>query len=123
MSHGFIYATATPAKPRNPMSGKPLLRPAHQVFGPSAQDRAEWALAIAVRDLAGAESYCASACVELGKANACGKLYGRLSQRAAAKSSAFRLINRARAQRRAAVKALAAAQAAVLVFAPVALAV
>jgi hypothetical protein len=117
MSHGFIYATANRSKPCNPMSGKPLVRPAHQVFGYTAQQKAEWALAIAVRDIAAIERHYTACCAELGKANAC-----RPSQRAAAKSSAFRLINRARAQRRAAVKALIAAQAAVLAFAPVALA-
>ena len=113
MSHGFPYVTATPAKPCNPMAGKPLLRPAHQVFGYSAQQKAEWALAIVVRDLAGIERNYAACCAELGKANAC-----RAAQRAAAKASAFRLINRARAQRRAALKALAAAQAAMLAFSP-----
>lgn len=114
MSRGFTYATATSAKPCNPMAGKPLVRPAHQVFGYSAQQKAEWALAIAVRDLAGIERNYAACCAELGKANAC-----RLVQRAAAKASAFRLINRSRAQRRTALKALAVAQAAMLAFAPV----
>lgn len=117
MAHGFTYATATPGKPCNPMSGKPLVRAMSAVFGPSAQDRAEWALAIAVRDIAAIERHYAACCAELGKANAC-----RRFQRAAAKAGAMRLINRARAERRAAVKALAAAQAAVLAFAPVALA-
>ena len=117
MPHGFTYATANRSKPCNPMAGKPLVRPAHQVFGYTAQQKAEWALTIAVRDLAGIERNYTACCAELGKANAC-----RLSQRAAAKASAMRMINRARAQRRAAVKALAVAQAAVLAFAPVALA-
>ena len=117
MPYGFTYATANRSKPCNPMAGKPLIRPAHQVFGYTAQQKAEWALAIAVRDLAGIERNYTACCAELGKANAC-----RLSQRAAAKAGAMRMINRARAQRRAAVKALAAAQAAVLAFAPAALA-
>ena len=115
MSRGFTYATA---KPFNPMSGKPLFRPAHQVMGTSEQRKAEWALAIAVRDVAATEQQYIVACAELGKANACGKLYGRLWQRPAIKAAAFRLINRARAQRRAALKALATAQAAILAFAP-----
>ncbi len=50
-----------------------------------------------------------------GKANS----YGRVNMRAAYKATAFRQINKARAQRRAALKALAVAQAAMLAFAPV----
>ncbi|MGI4941840.1 MAG: hypothetical protein ACRYHQ_14980 [Janthinobacterium lividum] len=115
MSRGFTYANANPAKPCNMLSGVPLLRPAHRVFGYSAQQRAEWALAIAARDVASAERHYAVCCAELGKANA----YSRKNMRASYKASAMRLINKARAQRRAVLKALAAAQAAMLAFAPV----
>ena len=115
MSRGFTYVTATPAKPRNPLSGIAPVRPAHRVFGYSEQQKAEWALAIAVRDVTGAETHYTACCAELGKANA----YGRIARRAEYKASAMRLINRARAQRRAALKALAVAQAAMLAFAPV----
>lgn len=115
MSHGFTYANANLAKPCDMLSGVPLLRPAHRVFGYSAQQRAEWALAIAVRDVTGAERQYAVCCAELGKGNA----YSRKTMRAAYKASALRMINKARAQRRAALKALAVAQAAMLAFAPV----
>lgn len=114
MSRNFTHATMTPAKPCNPIAAKQLFRPAHQVFGYSAQQKAEWALAIAVRDLAGADCHYTACCAELDKANA----YGRVSLRASYKASAFRLINRACAQRRAALKALAVAQGAMLAFAP-----
>ncbi len=115
MSCGLTYANATPAKPCNMLSGVLLLRPAHRVFGYSAQQKAEWALAIAVRDGAGAERQYTVCCAELDKANA----YSRVNMQAAYKASAFCLINKARAQRRAALKALAVAQAAMLAFAPV----
>ena len=110
---GFTYATATPAKPCNLLSGVALIRPAHRVLGYTAQQKAEWALAIAVRDLAGAERHYTVCCAELGKANA----YGRVNMRAAYKATAFRQINKARAQRRAALKAVAAAQDALLALA------
>jgi len=115
MSLGFTYANANPAKHCNLLSGVALIRPAHRVLGYTAQQKAEWALAIAVRDLAGAERHYTVCCAELGKANA----YGRVNMRAAYKATAFRQINKARAQRRAALKALAAAQNAMLAFAPV----
>ena len=114
MSRGFTYATTTPTKPRDMLSGVPLLRPAHRVFGFDAKQKAEWDLAIAVRDAASAESNYAASCRELGKANA----YGRVTRRAEYKASAMRLINKSRARRRAALKALAVAQAAMLAFAP-----
>ncbi len=107
------YQTAASAKPCNLLSGVALLRPAHRVFGYKAQQKAEWALAIAVRDLAGAERHYTVCCAELGKANA----YGRVNMRAAYKATAFRQINKARAQRRAALKAVAAAQDALLALA------
>ncbi|MGI4976803.1 MAG: hypothetical protein ACRYG6_07655 [Janthinobacterium lividum] len=113
MAHGFTYANANPAKPADMFAGVPMLRPAHRVFGFTAQQRAEWALAIAVRDHASSERHYAVCCAELGKANA----YSRVARRAEYKASAMRLINKARAARRAAVKALAIAQAAVLAFA------
>ena len=109
------YQNAVSAKPCAMLSGIPLLRPAHRVFGYSAQQKAEWTLAIAVRDVAGAERHYTVCCAELGKANA----YGRKNMRASYKASAMRLINKARAQRRAALKALAVAQGAMLAFAPV----
>lgn len=118
MSRGFTYANTNPAKPCNMLSGVPLLRPAHRVFGYDAKQKAEWALAIAVRDHTASERQYVVACAELGRANRCGQVYGRLAQRPAAKAAAFRMINRARAARRAALKALAAAQAAMLAFAP-----
>ncbi len=86
---GFTYATATPAKPCNLLSGVALIRPAHRVLGYTV------------------------CCAELGKANA----YGRVNMRAAYKATAFRQINKARAQRRAALKAVAAAQDALLALA------
>ncbi len=113
MFRGFTYTTAMPARPCNSLSGIALVRPARQVFGQTAMQKAEWALAIAICDIAGARRHHDVCCAELGKANA----YGRVSQRAAYKATAFRQTNKARAQRRAALKVLAAAQDAMLAFA------
>ena len=117
MSRGFTFAIPASSGPSGPASARPVVRPVAKVFGPSAQDRAEWALAIAVRDIAAFDRHHAACCAELGKANAC-----RPWQRAAAKAGAMRLINRSRIQRRAAAKALADAQAAIGALAPAALA-
>ncbi len=117
MSRGFTFAAPASSRPSGPTSARPLVRSRDRVFGPSERDRAEWALAIAVRDVAALDRHHAACRTELGKANAC-----RPWQRTAAKASAMRLINRARVQRRAAARALAAAQAAVAGCAPVALA-
>ncbi len=116
MSRGFTYANANPAKPADMFAGVPLLRPAHRVFGYTLQQKAEWALAIAVRDYDASETHYAACCRELGKANA----HGWVARRAEYKASAMRLINKARAMRRAALKALAVAQDAMLAFAPAA---
>jgi hypothetical protein len=109
MSRGFTYAFTSTAKPFHALSGTPLLRPAHRVMGYSAQQKAKWALAVAVCDVAGLEKHYAACCAELGKANK-----GRKPQCRAWQVTAFRQINKARASLRVARRDLVVAQDAVL---------
>jgi hypothetical protein len=79
----------------------------------SEQAKAEWALAITVRDLPICEKGFACACEVLGQVNSVRGPMRRFWQ-----AKAFRDINSARAEIRAARKALAVAQVAMLQFAP-----
>ena len=87
---------------------KLTIRPAYQVLGWDDRQKAEWALAVATRDVPALEARFVSACAALGAANRMGAMK-RYWQ-----SKAFRSINQARAQLRAARRALEAAQAAMM---------
>ena len=104
----------TRASETNPLRSIPLVRPAATVMGHSDASKADWALQIARRDVAALEGGTAYRYAVLGQAN---KVRGYMRRHWQAK--AFRAINVHRAQLRAARKALVAAEAAMLAFAPV----
>ena len=106
------YQTRNPLARTNPLRSIPFMRPAAAVLGITDQAKAEWALMIARRDVPLLEECYAFYCAALGSAN---KLRGPMRRHWQAK--AFRQINSARAQLRAARKALVAAEAAMLQFA------
>lgn len=107
------YQTRNPLARTSPLRSIPLFQAPGRLLPMSEQGKAEWALAIAVRDLPIYEKGFAYACEMLGNANRmCGPM------RRFWQAKAFRDINSARAQLRAARKALAVAQIAMLQFAP-----
>ena len=107
--------TRHPLAAANPLRSIPLIRPAGATFRMSDQDKAEWALQIARRDVPAAEKRYAVYCAALGAAN---RMRGPMRRHWQAQ--AFHQINSARAQLRAARKALVTAEAAMLQFAVVA---
>ena len=106
------YQTRNPLARTNPLRSIPFMRPAAVVFGPTNREKAEWALTIARRDVPLLERKVWVYCAALGNAN---RVRGPMRRHWQA--NAFRQINSARAQLRAARKALAAAEAAMLFFA------
>ena len=106
------YQTRNPFARTSPLRSIPLIRPAGATFRMSDQDKAEWALQIARRDVPAMEKRYAVYCAALGAAN---RMRGHMRRHWQAQ--AFRQINAARAQLRAARKALVAAEAAMLQFA------
>ena len=105
------YQTRNPLARTSPLRSIPLIRPAASVLGVSDQFRAEWALQIARRDVPLLEARYAVYCAALGDVN---RLRGPMRRHW--QSKAFRQVNSARAQLRAARKALVAAEAAMLQF-------
>ncbi len=103
----------TRASETNPLRSIPLIRPAAVVFGHSDRFNAEWTLSNARRDVAILEEATAYRYAALGKANQVRGAMRRYHQ-----AQAFRHINTHRAELRRARKALAAAEAAMLTFAP-----
>ncbi len=103
----------TRASETNPFRSIPMIRSIHEVFGPSNAFAADWALQIARRDVAILEKATSYRYSVLGQAN---KVRGPMRRHWQAK--AFRAINAHRAELRAARKALVAAEAAMLAFAP-----
>ena len=97
----------------NPLRSIPLIRPAAATIGYSDAFKADWALQIARRDVAILKEATAYRYAVLGQAN---KVRGPMRRHWQAK--AFRAINLHRAELRAARKALVAAEAAMLEFAP-----
>ena len=110
---GGTCQTRNPLAVHSPLRSMLLFRPAPTVLGMSEQAKAEWALAIARRDIPAVESRVAAYCAALGAANRIPGPMRRFHQ-----AQAFRQINMARAQLRAARKALLAAELAMLAFAP-----
>ena len=106
------HQTSNPLARTNPLRSISFARPAAAVLGITDQARAEWALMITRRDVPLLEQRYAVYCAALGSAN---RLKGPMRRHWQAK--AFRQINSARAQLRAARKALVAAEAAMLQFA------
>ena len=106
------YQTRHPLARTSPLRSLPLIRPAGATFRMSDQAKAEWALQIARRDIPAAEKRYAVYCAALGSSN---RMRGPMKRHWQAQ--AFRQINSARAQLRAARKALIAAEAAMLQFA------
>lgn len=105
--------TRHPLAAYNPLRSMPLIRPAHEVFGHTERFKADWALQIARRDVGIYEQALAHCYVVLGQAN---KVRGPMRRHW--QSKAFRNINSTRGSLRAARKALVAAEAAMLTFAP-----
>ncbi len=108
------YQTRNPLARTNPLRSLPLYLSTARIVPRTAQQDAEWALAIARRDLPTCEKRFTVYCAALGSAN---RMRGPMRRHWQAK--AFRQINVARAQLRAARKALAAAETAMLTFAHV----
>ena len=106
------YQTNNSLARTSPLRSIPVIRPAGATFRMSDQAKAEWALQIACRDVPALEKRYAVYCAALGGAN---RLRGPMRRHWQAK--ALRQINAARAQLRAARKALVAAEAAMLQFA------
>jgi hypothetical protein len=106
------YHSRNPLARANPLRSLPLIRPAGATFRMSDQDRAVWPLQIARRDVPLLEKRYAVYCAALGAAN---RMRGPMKRHWQAQ--AFRQINAARAQLRAARKALVVAEAAMLQFA------
>ena len=104
----------TRASETNPLRSIPLIRPATVVMGHTEAFKADWALQIARRDVAILNEATAYRYSVLGQAN---RVRGPMRRHWQAK--AFRAINLHRAELRAARKALVAAEAAMLAFAPV----
>ncbi len=107
------YQASTALARRNTLRSIPLIRPAAVVFGPSDLFKAEWALSVARRDVAILEEATAYRYAALGKANQV-----RGAMRRHWQAQAFRHVNTHRAELRRARKALVAAEAAMLAFAP-----
>ncbi len=97
----------------NPLRSIPLFRSPSGIVTRSDQSKAEWALAIARRDVPALEQRFAAYCAALGQAN---RMRGPMKRHWQAQ--AFRQINAARAQLRTARKALVAAETAMLAFVP-----
>ena len=108
------YQSTNPLARFSPLRSIPLIRPATGIIPRSDQSKAEWALAIARRDVPVLEQRFAVYCAALGQAN---RMKGAMKRHWQAQ--AFRQINSARAQLRGARKALVAAEMAMLAFAPV----
>ena len=104
--------TRHPLAAANPLRSISLIRSAAGIIRNTAQQDAEWALAIARRDVPVLEKRYAVYCAALGAAN---RMRGPMRRHWQAK--AFRQINVARSQLRAARKGLVAAEAAMLQFA------
>ena len=96
----------------DPLRSIALFRPAAGAIGRSARQDAEWALAVAHRDVPALEQRYAVYCAALGHAN---RMRGPMRRHWQAQ--AFRQISAARAQLRAARKAPVAAETAMLAFA------
>ncbi len=64
-----IYQTTNPLARTNPLRSIPLIRPAAGIIPRSDQSKAEWALAIARRDVPLLEQRFAVHCAALGAAN------------------------------------------------------
>ena len=107
------YQSTNPLARTNPLRSISLPRPAAHVLGSTAQRHAEWAIAIVRRDIPLLEQRYAVYCRALGAAN---RMKGAMRRHWQAQ--AFRQINSARAQLRAARKALVVAETAMLAFAP-----
>ena len=111
------YQTRDPLAVHNPLRSVPFSQPAYQVMGWSPLQKAEFALITARQNLAGLAGGVEHACKALGRANRM-----RTGMRRYWQGQAFRAINTARARQRRALKALAAAEAAMLALAPATLA-
>jgi hypothetical protein len=96
----------------NPLRSLPLFRPVYLVLGVTEQQKAEAELHSARHAVPILEDGYAAACAALGQANRM-----RWPQRRVWQARAFRSINRARAELRAAKKRLTAAERAMAIFA------
>ena len=108
------YRSTNPLARTSPLRSIPLYQAPGRIVPMTDLAKAEWALAIAVRDPPIFEQRYAVACAALGDAN---RMRG--SMRRYWQAKAFRSINAARAQLRAGRRALEAAQTAVQLAAPV----
>ena len=101
--------TRNPRAETNPLRSIPLFKPAATVLAPGVRQVLEANLKAARVSIATSTEHLAAACASLGRAN---RLKGYARRRY--QGEAFRWINRARANLRAARKALAAAEAGLL---------
>lgn len=95
MANGSNYSDLNPVtvirKPRDMLSGTRLTKPVWTVFGASERRKLEWNIGLATRDFEASEPHLLACYRNLSTANRCRKLL-----RASAKSSAFKMINKAR---------------------------
>jgi hypothetical protein len=102
----YTAKSGRPIEARLPFS----VRPAHEVLGWTADQKAAWCVERDRLALAAAEANYVAACKELGLSN---RMRNKILRRVNV-AAAFRMINRARAAIRAARRALAASEIAVL---------